>query len=148
MIAYLINLIVAICFGVMASKRGRNWFAWALIGGVLYFIVDKTVVAVGNSMFGPVSFPDGFYLFFFISTLLDIAVVVVIGVLLFHKQPAFSTPTQGISKPPPIPQADSIEVTCPHCKTEWTLAQKEKANTHFTCPKCKGVFSLPEAVKN
>ncbi len=88
MVDYLINLAVAICFGVMASNRGRNWFGWALIGAVLYFIVDRIVTAVGNSMFGPVSFSSGFYLFFFISSLLNIGVMVVIGRFVFRKQSA------------------------------------------------------------
>ncbi len=88
MIAYLINVIVAICFGVVANRHGRNWFGWALAGGVLYFIVDKIVVAVGNSMFGPVSFPSGFYAFFFISTVLNIGVMLVFGLLVFRKRPS------------------------------------------------------------
>jgi uncharacterized membrane protein YhdT len=108
MIGYLINVVVAIVFGVVANSRGKSWFGWALMGGVVYFIVDMIVVAVGNSMFGPVSFPDGYYMFFFISTLLDIGVMVAVGMIAFRNGPPHTTEISDKNnepEPPVLPKS-------------------------------------------
>lgn len=41
-----------------------------------------------------------------------------------------------------------IEVTCPHCGTQWELGVKESVDTNFTCSDCKKVFSVPAVLEN
>jgi hypothetical protein len=96
MLDYLINSIVAVWFGFAAKARGRNWFGWALFGGFVYFVIDRILTAVGNAVFGPVSIPTGLYVFFVVSTALNIGVMAVIGRLLFRRwSPSPTAPEKG-----------------------------------------------------
>ena len=135
----LVPLIMAIWFGYTARRAGRNWFAWAIGGAVLAFIVATIVPNVGAAMFGPFTL-DNYIPFRIISSIVAVVITIIVGSQLVARigkkdvqSDASSTePGHATSKDGP-PVVDTRTGVCPSCG-------KPAAFSSRKCPNCSADF--------